>query len=107
MSTRIGLSDLIRQLRLELAVAHARSKTAEGAERDIGFEVGPIDLELKFAVERDSGGSAGIKVWVVNLAFSDKYKDSELHTIKLQLTPSYQNGPINVAGLVKDTKPGG
>lgn len=88
---RIGLAEMIENLRQELLEAQIKSENA-----DIKFSVENIDLELKVQVQRDTevGGKGGVKFWVVNAETEGKQKDSKVteQTIKLSLKAENHKG---------------
>ncbi len=53
---------VIRALRTELGEA-VRAQTAE----EIGFALGPVELELRVELSQGARGEAGIKFWLVSI----------------------------------------
>jgi hypothetical protein len=81
--TEIPLADAIRALRRELVAA-----VGEGADQDVRFALGPIELELQVEMSREAGGQGGIAFWVVSLGGSGKRASAVTHSVKLSLTPT-------------------
>jgi len=79
----IELAELIRALRSELNVARER------AEREaLQFELGPIEVELTVAVEKQASGGAKVRFWVVELGGDGALAETSTQRIKLSLVPS-------------------
>lgn len=79
---RIELAQVISQLREELQNAQRAGK-----DEDLKFEVGPVELELTVAVDREGGANAKVKFWVVELGASGKADSKATQRIKLVLDP--------------------
>jgi hypothetical protein len=80
--TSVPLADAIKSLRVELTEA-----MEQGAEEDLRFRLGPVELEFQFNVSREYGGDGGVKFWVVSLGAKASRGSSTVHTIKLVLNP--------------------
>lgn len=80
--SRIPLSDLITELRKELAIAKA-----QGQGDDIRLQVEEAEIELQVVITRDDGVKGGVKFWVVNAELKDNYSDATTQKIKLKLKP--------------------
>ena len=78
----LELSDVITSLRIELDTARR-----EGAGEDLRFELGPVELEVSVAVQKDAGGNAKVKFWVVELGADGKVSSTATQRIKLTLNP--------------------
>jgi Trypsin-co-occurring domain 2 len=78
----IPLSEAIRALRLELVDA-----MRQGADEDVRFALGPIQLELQVEVSNEAGGEAGIKFWLISVGGKASRTSATTHTVKLSLTP--------------------
>jgi hypothetical protein len=78
----IELSDVIADLRAELDAARRA-----GAGEDLRFELGPVELEVSVAVQKDAGGGAKVKFWVVELGADGKVSSTATQRIKLTLHP--------------------
>ena len=79
----IELAEVIRQLREELEIART---AATGAE--LQFEMGPIELEVLVALEKDVGTGLKVRFWVVDLGGDARVSASSTHRIKLTLQPT-------------------
>jgi hypothetical protein len=79
----IELADVIRQLREELDAARA-----SGSDSELQFELGPIDLEVTVGLEKEGGGGAKVRFWVIELGGDAKVAGSSTQRIKLTLNPS-------------------
>lgn len=86
MSQRIGLHELIENLRRELA--YSRSK---GKDRDLRFEVQDIELELQVQAERSADGSGKVDLWVFEVGGGGARKDVATQTVKLKLRPVFES----------------
>ena len=78
----IELADVIADLRGELDAARLR-----GAGEDLRFELGAVELEVSVAVQKDAGGGAKVKFWVVELGADGKVSSTATQRIKLTLNP--------------------
>jgi Trypsin-co-occurring domain 2 len=79
---RIELASVIRALRSELGNA-VREQTGE----EIGFALGPVELELQVELAQEAGGEAGIKFWLVSIGGKGSRSSGTTQTVKLQLAP--------------------
>ncbi|MCA1696088.1 MAG: hypothetical protein LC749_15935 [Actinobacteria bacterium] len=78
----VELAELIGQLRVELTEA---MRAGEGA--DLRFELGPVELELTVAVEKEAKPGAKVRFWVVELGAEVRAASSSTQRIKLTLDP--------------------
>ena len=78
----LGLADAVRALRSELSTA-----MRQGRDEALRFELGPVEMEFLIEVQREAGGEAGIKFWVVNLGGKASVTRGSTHRVKLTLTP--------------------
>lgn len=93
----IELADMIAQLRGELAAAMAAAENtgtsgttgaAEGTEgTELRFELGAVQLEAEFAVQRSAGADGRIRFWVVEAGASGQQASSTTHRVTLTLEP--------------------
>ncbi|GGV44694.1 hypothetical protein GCM10010277_35350 [Streptomyces longisporoflavus] len=87
----IELADMIAQLRGELAAAMAAAQDAEDAGGPGGaalrFELGPVQLEAEFAVQRSDSADGKIRFWVVEAGASGQRATSTTHRVTLSLEP--------------------
>ena len=77
---RISLSDMIAQLRNELAKAKA-----QGQNHDLKLQVEEAEIELQVAITREGGGGGSVKFWVANVEAKGKLADAVTQKIKLKL----------------------
>jgi hypothetical protein len=78
--SRIPLSDLIADLRLELAQAQAKGQGLEPRLR-----VEEAEIELQVVVSREGGSKASVKFWVVNAEAQGKLANATTQKIRLKL----------------------
>ncbi|MCL2552754.1 MAG: hypothetical protein FWE15_19490 [Actinomycetia bacterium] len=78
----IELADLIEQLRRELTTA-----VSAGADEELRFELGPVELEAAVVVERAATAGAKVRFWVLDAGGEARAGSSETHRIKLTLDP--------------------
>lgn len=84
----VELAELIGQLRAELTKA-----MHSGQEEELRFEVGPVELKLTVAVQRDGAVGAKVKFWVVELGSDVKVSAASTQRIKLMLDPRRAGQP--------------
>ena len=85
--SRIPLSDLIADLRRELAEAQAK-----GQGREPRLRVEEAEIELQVAVTREGGGKTGVKFWVINAEAQGKLANATTQKIRLKLKPTGAGG---------------
>lgn len=78
----VGLADAVRALRSELTAAMAE---AEGQR--VQFELGSVEMEFLVEVQKEGGGEAGIKFWVVSVGAKGGLSSGSTHRVKLALSP--------------------
>lgn len=78
----LGLADAVRALRSELTTV-----MREGRDEALRFELGPVEMEFLLEVQREAGGEAGVKFWVVNLGGRGSVTRGSTHRVTLTLTP--------------------
>ncbi|MEV6114038.1 trypco2 family protein [Streptomyces sp. NPDC052109] len=93
----VELSEVIRQLRAELATA-----MAEGEGEDLRFALGPLELELSVSVQRDAAVNGKVKFWVVEAGADAKVGGNHVQTLRLTLEPrrSGVNGVVQPEVLI-------
>jgi Trypsin-co-occurring domain 2 len=84
----IELAELIGQLRSELTEA-----MTAGDGEDLRFSLGPVELELTVAVDREAKPGAKVRFWVVELGAETKFGSSSTQKIKLTLDPHRAGQP--------------
>lgn len=82
LSSEIKLSEMIEALRVELAVA-----VEGGKGKAIGFDVGPVELEVEVAVTKKTTGSGGVEFWVIKAGAERAREDVVTHRVKVTLEP--------------------
>lgn len=78
----IELSDVIRELRQQLATA-----LTDGDGEAVRFELGPVELEATLAVSREGGVDTKVRLWVVDAGANGKYAQAETQRVTVTLTP--------------------
>lgn len=78
----VELSEMIAQLRAELATA-----MAAGEGQDLRFALGPVELELSVSVQRDAAASGKVRFWVVELGADGRIGRQDTQTVRLTLEP--------------------
>jgi hypothetical protein len=81
----IELAEMIAQLRGELAAAMTAAEDAEDAA--LRFELGAVQLEAEFAVQRTGSADGRIRFWVVEAGASGQRTNSTTHRVTLSLEP--------------------
>ncbi|MGW5738633.1 MULTISPECIES: trypco2 family protein [Streptomyces] len=81
----IELAEMIAQLRGELTAAMAAAKDSE--DDALRFELGPVQLETEFTVQRTAGANGKIRFWVVEAGASGQQANSTTHRVTLSLEP--------------------
>lgn len=84
----IELAELIGQLRSELTAA-----MTAGSAADLRFELGPVELELTVAVDKEAKPGAKIRFWVVEAGTDLKLGSSTTQKINLRLDPRMAGQP--------------
>ncbi|MEE1765328.1 trypco2 family protein [Streptomyces sp. SP18BB07] len=107
----IELADAVAVVRDELLRAAAR-----GADQDIVFKVGPVELEFAVELRADARAKAGFKAWVVAAGVETEAARSRTHRVAVSLTPQRpgggdllvqgrpdrRSGPGDVSGHISD-----
>jgi Trypsin-co-occurring domain 2 len=101
MSQSVELAEFVAQLREELGRA-----LAEGTEKAIKFACGPIDLEMEVSVERAADAGARIRFWVVDADASGKRGMKSTQRIRMTLTPSAADAPLEQLRILGESVPG-
>lgn len=86
---KIQLRETLEALRTELALS---TLFAEGKE--IRFEVGEIELEVQFVVEKTKEGKGGIKFGVVEMGGGVNEKNATIQKLKIPLKPKWSNSDL-------------
>ena len=90
----IGLVEVIDAVRSELVEAQAR-----GADREVQFPVGAVQLEFQVGVTREATGNGKLRVWVLELGGGARYERESVHTVTVNLeAPVDREGrPVKVS----------
>ncbi|MCW2859145.1 MAG: sle [Actinoallomurus sp.] len=78
----VELAELIAQLRMDLAEA-----MRAGADSELRFELGPVELELTVALAKSSGANGKVRFWVVEANADANAASTTTQRIKLTLDP--------------------
>ncbi|MFE5898657.1 MULTISPECIES: trypco2 family protein [unclassified Streptomyces] len=81
-SAWIGLAEAVQQLRAELEAA-----MSEGAESQLRFELGPIELEFQVDLRRTGGVDGSLRWGVVSLGGKKERSSGSGHRVTLVLNP--------------------
>ena len=81
------MADAVAAVRDELLAAVVR-----GADAEISFVVGVIEVEFAVELRQDSSVQAGVKAWVVSAGGEMGRGQSETHRVKVSLTPKGKDG---------------
>jgi hypothetical protein len=84
---KVGLRETLEALRIELSESILVS---EG--KQIRFEVGEIELEVQFVVEKSKDGKGGVKFWVVEMGGGASEKNATIQRLKIPLKPIWKDG---------------
>ena len=84
---KIGLRETLEALRIELSESILSSQG-----KDIRFEVGEIELEVQFVVEKSKDGKGGLKFWVVEMGGGISEKNATVQKLKIPLKPILKDG---------------
>jgi hypothetical protein len=87
----IELGEVISELRRELQQA-----MGAGEGQPLRFELGPVELEARVAIEKGGGGGAKVRFWVIELGGDAKITHSSTQRIKLVLQPRLASGETAV-----------
>jgi hypothetical protein len=90
----LELAATLRAIRRELKQARD-----EGAEEELRFRLGPVELELQIEVSNEKDVDGGIKVWVVSLGARGSRSTAKTHTLRLTLHPTDPvGGDVDIHG---------
>lgn len=90
MAEGIGVGEAVQALRDELMAA-----AVAGADSDVKFEVGAIEMEFGFTLTKEGSAKVGLsKIFssVVSADVSGKVAKEDVHRVKLVLTPKDSTG---------------
>jgi LmbE family N-acetylglucosaminyl deacetylase len=83
----IELGDAVAAVRQELLEAAAR-----GLGHDVGFVVGPVEMEFVVELKADVKAKAGFKAWVVTADAETAISRGRTHKVRVTLTPKRADG---------------
>lgn len=84
---RISLSDLVAELRQELALAQEKGK---GLEPRLVVEEAEIELQVE--IQEDNDAEFGVKFWVFNAGMKERQSDVVTQKMRLKLKPTSKTG---------------
>jgi Trypsin-co-occurring domain 2 len=87
VGVRIELADAVAVVRAELLEAAAR-----GAGGEVGFAVGPIELEFAVELRADARARAGFAAWVLTAEAEAQAGRTSTHRVRLTLRPTRGDG---------------
>lgn len=91
---QMSLSDVLMQLREELAVAQEKA-----TEERLKLTVKEIEVELQVATTQEANGKVGFKVWLLEAGGGGGFTNQQTHKLRLRLAPSLpDHGDLNVSG---------
>jgi Trypsin-co-occurring domain 2 len=85
---RIGLAETVAALRAELAAA-----VAAGADEEIQFPVGPVQLEFHVGVTRSADAKGGLRFWVLELGGGGSRATETIQKLTITL-----ESPVDASG---------
>jgi hypothetical protein len=97
----VELAELIGRLRSELTEAMTSGENAE-----LKFELGPVELELTVAVEKEAKPGAKVKFWVVEAGADTRAAKTTTQKIKLVLDPRRASQPDRRPQISGNEQPG-
>jgi hypothetical protein len=77
-----GLSEAVAALRAELEEAQRQASNS-----DMRFRIGAVEMEFLVELERQHGGSGGLKVYVLEAGLSGSVSRGSTHRVLLTLHP--------------------
>ncbi|MFE9426354.1 trypco2 family protein [Kitasatospora sp. NPDC006697] len=83
----IELADAVAAVRDELLKAQSR-----GASSDLGFEVGPIEMEFEVELRADAKAAGKFRVWAVSAEAEAGVSRGRTHRVSFTLTPKLRDG---------------
>ncbi|RNE88499.1 trypco2 family protein [Marichromatium sp. AB31] len=81
---KITLAEMLTDLRSELLIA--RSK---GADSELRFELGDVELEVEISATKEGGGGGKVKFWVCDAEAKASASSVQTHRLKLTLKPRH------------------
>jgi hypothetical protein len=96
----LALSDVIAQLRAELADA-----MSAGENEELRFELGPVEVELTVGVDKEAKPGAKAKFWVLELGTETRFAATSTQKVKLTLEPRHTSRPGRRPEISGDAAP--
>jgi hypothetical protein len=98
------LAEAIAAVREQLSRAQK-----EGADEDLRFRVGPVELEFDMVMSRTAGAQGGLKVYVLTLGAKGEWTSGSTHRVKVTLQPidPRTGEDAKVAGKARSAGPPG
>ncbi|MFC4120646.1 trypco2 family protein [Nonomuraea zeae] len=91
----IGLADAVTGIRRELQAA-----MQAGAGEALRFEVEEVEIDFGMELSKEAGGSAGVKVWVLEAGASASATRATTHHLTVRLKPrTAAGGPVDIADV--------
>jgi len=82
----IGLAEAISRVRAELVAAQR-----DGADEQLRFRLGEVQLEFAVELAREGGVETGVKLWVVNVGAKGSVRSTNTHRVTVSMTPQTLN----------------
>lgn len=98
-SQKIPLSELIAELRSELAEAQK-----QGAGKELRFTVEEIEIELKVGITKEVEAGGKVKFWVYEAGLKGGVSEQDLQRVLLKIKPTHSGVSLEVSG--ETPKPG-
>ncbi|CAL9558485.1 MULTISPECIES: trypco2 family protein [Streptomyces] len=95
----IGLADVIRQVRADLAAAQ---REGDAAGDGLRFAVDRVCLEMAVQVRREGSGRTGLRIGVVTADLGGGLSRDTTHRVQVELTPHRGGGTYLVGGEPDD-----
>ncbi|GAA2454156.1 trypco2 family protein [Streptomyces macrosporus] len=93
--SEIGLVDVIRQVRADLAAAQ---REGDGRGGELRFAVDRVCLEVAIQVRKEGTGRTGLRIGVVTADLGGKAGKDTTHRIQVELVPRHRGGTLHVGG---------
>lgn len=88
----VELTDLIRDVRK--ALTDAMHSGGQDGDDEMKFELGPVDLELEFVVEKSHKPGVSARLFVVDVDYAHERSKTYTNRIKLNMQPRLLNQPL-------------
>jgi hypothetical protein len=96
----IGIVEAVEAVRAELLEA------MQSQDSRIQFPIDGVQIAFQVGVTKGGEGSAGVRVWVLELGGKARYEQQRIHTVTLTLgAPVDENGDIVKVNRQSDDKP--